>query len=182
MNESTQQGWAGDPTLLGWGTTFAYLLTFLLLLANVRKARAGQEPFSFWLVASLAIFALGVNKQLDLQTWLHNSAKAWIEAKGLYEHKQTLQLGFVAVIALGGLATVWLLRRWIMNSGRRYRLVFIGLGVSIFFVVTRAASIYIFDPMIGSAEATEAVGATLEIAALVLIVVGAMRWRRRPSA
>ncbi|MFT5356858.1 MAG: hypothetical protein ACI9KE_004084, partial [Polyangiales bacterium] len=117
------------------------------------------------------------NKQLDLQTWLHRSGKAWVQAQGLYEQRRTLQLGFVAAIALGGLVTLWLLRRWIVSSGRRYRLVVLGLGVSACFVLTRAASIHVLDRMLGSVEGTEAVGATLEIAALSLIVLGAFRWR-----
>lgn len=182
MNDVAPHSWAGDPTVLGWSVTVAYLLTFLLLAANMWRARANDEPFSFWLLASLVVFVLGVNKQLDLQTWLHQSAKAWVQSRGLYEHRRMLQLAFVAALALGGVVTIALLRKWIVRAGRRYGLVVFGLGVSVFFVVTRAASIHVLDRMIGSATATEAVGAALEIVALGLIIVGGVRGRSRPGS
>lgn len=177
MDLFAQPSWAGDPTVLGWGTTFAYLFTFLLLSANAFKARSRNEPFSFWVFSSVIIFALGVNKQLDLQTWFGASAKAWVQAQGLYEQRRTLQLAFVVTLAVVGLVTIFLLRRWIVRSGKRYRLVALGLAVSGIFVVTRAASIHLLDRLIGSVDATETLGATLEILALALMIFGAVRWR-----
>lgn len=181
MDESTPHSWIGDPTILGWSITVAYLLTFLLLSANVFKARSKNEPFSFWVLGAVLIFALGVNKQLDLQTSFGASAKAWVQARGLYEHRRALQLAFVALLAVAGLVVLWLLRRWIVRSGKRYRVVALGLALSGVFVVTRAASIHILDRLIGSANQTEALAATLEICALVLMVVGAIRWRTKPT-
>lgn len=179
MDESTPHSWIGDPTVLGWSITVAYLLTFFLLSANALKARSRNEPFSFWVFSAVLIFALGINKQLDLQTWFGASAKTWVQAQGLYEQRRTLQLAFVATLAVGGLLVLWLLRRWIVRSGKRYRLVALGLAVSGVFVVTRAASIHVLDRLIGSADLTEALAATLEISALVLMLFGALRWRRR---
>ncbi|MFK8004040.1 MAG: hypothetical protein AB8H86_31030 [Polyangiales bacterium] len=181
MDESTPHSWIGDPTVLGWSVTVAYLLTFLLLTANALKARSRNEPFSFWAFSSVIILALGVNKQLDLQTWFGASAKTWVQAQGLYEHRRTLQLAFVVTLAVGGLIVLWLLRRWIVRSGKRYRLVALGLAVSGVFVVTRAASIHVLDRLLGSADLTEALAATLEISALALMIFGAIRWRRRPK-
>lgn len=177
MHESPPHSWIGDPTLLGWGITVVYLLTVILLVANVFKARGRNEPFSFWAFAAVSVLALGLNKQLDLQTWLGESAKAWVLANGLYEQRRMLQLGFVVALALGGGIAVWLLRRWILRVGKRYRLVALGLGLCVCFVVLRAASLHGLDRLLGTQGASEMVGAALELTALGVIAFGGVRWR-----
>jgi hypothetical protein len=64
---------AGDPTFLGWAVTGGYLLTALLCiradLAN-RTVSAKLTPSEQWWPLAGFAAALGVNKELDLQTLL----------------------------------------------------------------------------------------------------------------
>ncbi|RYG87135.1 MAG: hypothetical protein EON58_21005, partial [Alphaproteobacteria bacterium] len=71
----------GDPDIVGWLTVVAYLVAALLSFASYRKPTMmpspGEKAYSsllvrrrFWLLVTITLIALGINKQLDLQTLL----------------------------------------------------------------------------------------------------------------
>ena len=64
----------GDPTFLGWFTAFSYLAAAWLCRRAGRRVR-GKHPDArrmrlAWSLMALLMLALGINKQLDLQSWL----------------------------------------------------------------------------------------------------------------
>lgn len=136
----------GDPTVLGWVTTVAYLIAAGLCGAYALRARRMFPTIRFnrhcvfwW---SLAVFMLlmGLNKQLDLQVLLLRVGKQLSKVQGWYAERRTVQKWFVMSAAFFGLIMMawlgWTCRRvW-----RRYALAVFGIVLLAIFVLIRASS------------------------------------------
>jgi hypothetical protein len=140
----------GDPTPIGWLTVFAYLAATVacaIVWAAERRARREGRAASpvFWMVLTLLLLFLGINKQLDLQTLLNDIGRRKARAEGWYEHRRVYQVMFIAAVAAAGLMALggvsWLARR-------RWKRNFIALLGTVFlyvFVLVRASSIHHVD-------------------------------------
>ena len=95
-----------------------------------------------WGMLATGLFFLGLNKQLDLQSWFTAVIKAIAYEKGFFELGQTLQVWFIiglavaSVVIFGGL--IWTLR----HVWRQYWLIFLGALFLARFILVRAASFY----------------------------------------
>jgi hypothetical protein len=153
--EIVQERWRpgiGDPTVLGWVTVAAY---FLAALACGRAAwrepmhdgtrRPRARPSRFWLALAALLVALGVNKQLDLQSLATQIGRDIIQGWGLYSERREFQLGFiitVAIICSGALgAFCWAARRTLKGRWPAIAGILFILG----FVLIRAASFHNID-------------------------------------
>ena len=166
----------GDPSLVGWITVGAYALAALLAARNVAAARRSAAPTAFWWLLLALLLLLGVNKQLDLQTWFGQTARDMVLAQGWYERRRVLQALFVALLC-GGAATLLLAAR--RHWGARwaeYRWVFGGLLLLAVFVVIRAASFHHTDELIGFSLGSTTAGRALEVTGVVVIAWACMRW------
>ena len=171
-----------DPTLIGWLTVVAYLGTALLCWQCARLER--RQPV-FWLGAALALLLLGLNKQLDLQSWLNVTARDYAKAVNLYERRRDLERIFVALlIALGGTtfgATTWIFRRTV----RKHFLAFAGLLFLLIFILARAAAFHAFDRATGlQSLGSLRLSWVLELAGIGAIATSAIgslhrHWQRR---
>ena len=79
----------GDPTPIGWFTVFAYLAATIAcarVWAVDRQADRIRQPASpvFWMVLTILLLFLGINKQLDLQTLLNDVGRRMAKADGWY--------------------------------------------------------------------------------------------------
>ena len=81
----------GDPTIMGWVTVAAYLVAALGcgLAAWCEpdfdgSRRPRSRPSRFWLALTTLLVALGINKQLDLQTFVTQVGRDTINAWGCY--------------------------------------------------------------------------------------------------
>ncbi len=154
----------GDPTLVGWLTVVAYLVAGLLCQRAARLARAAERNFAahepiraneeralsrLWTLAMVAMVAMGVNKQLDLQSWLTQVARDMARDGGWYAERRSVQVTFImAVMLVGAAGTAGL--AWSLRSVfSRAMGTVVGLGVIVSFVVIRAASFHHFDILIG---------------------------------
>ena len=85
--------------------------------------RPRSRPSRFWLVLAGLMVALGINKQLDLQSLATQIGRDVIRGWNLYQERRELQLGFILVVALvcaGALAWFfWAARRIWPDDGRR---------------------------------------------------------------
>lgn len=147
----------GDPTVLGWVTVAAYLVAAIGCGLAARRepilegpGRTGAPPSRFWLVLAGLMLALGINKQLDLQSLATQLGRDVIRAGGLYSERRELQAGFIAVVALAcavGLAGfLWAARR----TWRRRWPAIAGIIFILGFVVIRAASFHHVDAFLGA--------------------------------
>jgi len=171
----------GDPTVLGWVTVAAYLAAALFafrraLTVGTRTAgseRAGRLLLWWGLVALLLL--LGINKQLDLQSWFTSVGRDLARSQGWYERRSGVQLAFIAGIsaaALGGLAgSAWAIRR----SWRRDGLAFTGAVFLVAFIVVRAASFHNIDRFLGFSPGGVRMNWILELGGIALILAGTVR-------
>src|SRR5256885_2005164 len=81
----------GDPTLAGWLTVALYLVGAVLCWRLARQAGLENAVRSrerrTWRAISVLFLALGINKQLDLQTALTEAGRVLAHYQGGYEHR-----------------------------------------------------------------------------------------------
>jgi hypothetical protein len=167
----------GDPTVMGWVTVVAYFVAALLCFregARVKRGAGPREKKLFWSTLAVLLVFLGFNKQLDLQTLLTLTGRRIAIAQGWYENRRVVQLVFVAMIALGGVFSVWLMSRLV----RKYpdlRLAMLGFVALLVFVVVRAASFHHVDQLINFHLAGVRMNWVLELGAIALVAIGAWK-------
>src|SRR5947208_14886073 len=94
----------GDPTLAGWLTVALYLVAAVLCWRLARQAGLKNAVRSrerrTWRAISVLFLALGINKQLDLQTALTEAGRVLAHYQGWYEQRQLVQLAFITLVAV----------------------------------------------------------------------------------
>lgn len=138
----------GDPTLWGWLTVIAYLLAAAACLVCAWRAERIFGPDHLWkhrLVWSglaLGLLFLGINKQLDLQSWFTAVVKVMAYEQGWYEVGQRAQILFVAVLGLATIVVLTVVAWQMRHVWRQYWLLLLGILFLARFVIVRAASFY----------------------------------------
>lgn len=195
----------GDPSAMGWITVLAYFATAWLCLRAIQAEKQGpprpllatmaalfrvmrkhwpRPPLparraALWLLLALGMLALGINKQLDLQTLLTELAKYLAHSGGWYEQRRGLQVAFIAVVALvgaGGLALLaWLTR----GQLRDFRLVLFGLTWIVGYVVVRAASFHHVDLLIHHEILGVRLNWLFELGGIAIMAAGVVQRLRR---
>ena len=137
---ATWQPSFGDPTPLGWLTAALYVFVgvlCLLVAARTRRLAGGDNQAAlFWLGIAAGLLALGLNKQLDLQTLLTQAAKQLSIQQGWYEQRRWVQAAFFVALA-GALSWgIWNTQR-VIRSDRYARLALLGAGYAGVFVLLR---------------------------------------------
>jgi hypothetical protein len=138
---------------------------------------------ALWLVLSAIMFALALNKQLDLQTLFTEIGRSISRSGGWYEERRAVQGLFIAAMAgLGalGLAILWWLTR---GQLRDFRLTLTGLACIVCFVVIRAASFHRMDEIIGmELFGVVRMNWVLELGGIGLMAAGVVRRIRAAKA
>jgi hypothetical protein len=141
-----------DPNPSGWIITLLYAGAAYLCYRAARAERAHEhssaEPLwpRFWVIATWVVGALGVNKQLDLQSLMTEVGRDVARAVGLYGARRGIQFVFILLLAAGGAAAVYAgYRRLGRAYWRRYRLAYVGGCALVTFIVIRAASLHHVD-------------------------------------
>lgn len=165
----------GDPDPLGWVTVAAYAAAALLAWRNVTAARRTGVPHGFWAALMALMVVLGINKQLDLQTWFGQTGRDLSIAQGWWQHRRAVQAVFIALLAAGAIgAVVWARRQW-HTLWHEYRAAFVGVCVLLFFIVVRAASFHHIDMVLRTDLGATPVHRAMEIIG-VLVVAGGCAW------
>src|SRR5271154_4575758 len=99
MAEFTWRPGIGDPTIGGWVTVVLY---FLAVWSTWKTANAIYTPKEswLWLLISLMFVALGINKQLDLQTAFTELGRIVAFDEGWYDQRQIVQIWFIIGVAI----------------------------------------------------------------------------------
>jgi hypothetical protein len=178
----------GDPTVLGWVTVAAYLLAAAAcglaawrepMTDGTRRVRA--RPSRFWLALAGLLIALGINKQLDLQSLVTQIGRDVIQAWGLYSERRELQLAFIAAVAstcaaaLG--AFLWAARRTLK---RRWPAI-AGILFIMGFVLIRAASFHNVDIFLAARLGGMKWNWILELGGIAVVAASAVRVLLGPS-
>lgn len=172
----------GDPTFMGWLTVVAYLFTAILTgisVVNIPGNNFNQKEyrtnqFIWWLITFILLF-LGMNKQLDLQSWLTITGKNLALAEGWYESRRIVQSIFIATITIF-VITFIIFIAWLMKNNRSSaRWGLIGLSMLSCFVVIRAASFHHVDRLINFAPLGIRFNWILELGGIVIIAISALQ-------
>ena len=165
----------GDPNITGWITVAAYASAMLLCYLCQRKEQPGSA-YQFWVAMALTLGALGLNKQLDLQTWFTEVGRDLALQYGWYAHRRMVQTFFIGALVVGGLvARLWLLQR--LKSLDVYaRRAATGLVVLGLFVLVRATSFHHVDVLLGFTFENIRLNVALELGGIAIIAVAA--WGR----
>lgn len=171
----------GDPHLMGWVTVGVYLLAGLASVSVVRRnafppdSRCRERMF--WILATLLLMLLAVNKQLDLQSFITAAGRCMAQAQGWYENRRVVQLVFILVLAGTGVLALLGLGRMLRGTLPRTGLALLGLVLVTVFVVIRAAGFHHMDVLIGTRIAGMRLNWLLELSGPLLVLVAA--WRAR---
>jgi hypothetical protein len=145
----------GDPTALGWTTVATYLAGALICWRAAVAARGirwpsyySGEPL-FWLLCAAFLFCLGINKQLDLQTWFTVVGKGLARDMGWYAQRRIVQAIFIMLIGLAGLVLLVVGVWWTGQLRAACRVALAGVVFLGIFVIIRAASFHHVDQMLG---------------------------------
>ncbi len=174
----------GDPTFMGWLTVAAYFGVAVLCLLAGRKGLLARQTHvrAFWMYLSLVLIALGINKQLDLQSFFTQLGKDLARAQGWYGGRRTVQAAFIvslAVLGASGLGLIlWLLRR----SRRAVKIALAGCLILCCFILIRASSFHHMDRFIQWHFVGLRMNWVVELGSLALIASGAWQFWRQSSA
>lgn len=168
----------GDPTVMGWVTVAVYLLAAALCGLAALGATEAQNRFPrrrwFWWVFCASLFLLGINKQLDLQTWLTLFLRHWAQDLGWYGARRGLQAVFIGLVAISGLAALAGLKALVeQQATRAIRWGLLGGAFLGCFVLVRASSFHHVDQMLGMDLAGVRLNWMFELGSLGIIVFAA---------
>jgi hypothetical protein len=173
-----------DASPWGWTIAASYLLAAALSMAAGLVIRRRREESlrleAFWYACAIALVALAVNKQLDLQTDLRRIGVHHAWEHGWYGERRVVQTWFIrGAIAGGALLTVALLIAF-RRGTRQHWLAIAGLVGLITFVAIRAASFHDLDILLAhDLGADLTLSRTLELGSIVVIAAAAFwagRW------
>ena len=165
----------GDPSVMGWLTVLLYFYAAYrcFRLARGRAVKLVDREATVWRLFALALAALGINKQLDLQTALTEIGRILAHAQGWYEERRTMQAGFIGLVGLLGVASGAGLILVTKNLPAATRAAIAG-GVSLVaFIAVRAASFHHVDRLIGQRLFGMKFNWVLEIGSISMIIAAA---------
>lgn len=127
----------GDQSLLSWLVFAVYFVVVVWIWVATKKVDSRER--GFLLLNLLALLALGLNKQLDIQTDLINLAKQLAQYAGLYSHKTALKQLFVLFVGAGVTTAIIVFVALFWRLFFKYAFVFIGWLCLFIFIVLRVA-------------------------------------------
>lgn len=185
----TNNGWqAGinDPGFTGWITVGCYFLTSVLCFRQLWRLKAHrrqairQPAIILWSGLSLLFCALGVSKQLDLLSLLTGLGRSWAYTQGWYDQRRTVQVVFIALMALAFVSSVKMIVTHFPRTSRRHRLALLGAVFLTSLIITRAASFHHLDTLLHWHLGSMTVNWILELGGISLVAIAAgwnVRWR-----
>jgi len=183
MNAFNWSPGIGDPTIGGWVTVVLYFLAVVTTwkTTNIVQARerfVAEESYT-WRTISIMFCALGINKQLDLQTAMTDLGRIIANHQGWYNERQTVQIWFIV-----GVATVCVLITCVLLTLSRRAppptwLALVGTATVLAFVLIRAASFHHIDRFLGATILGLRWNWVLEMGGISTVIVASEVRRRR---
>lgn len=174
----------GDFTFLGWTVTFAYGLAAILCWRRgfgVGRKHIDPEDRSMWRFFSAALLALGLNKQLDLQTLGLRFLRHLAGSQGWYQQRRTVQMIFVIVAVFAGILFFAFLLLRKKNFFRRNPQTLAGLILVIGYLLIRAAGINHIDASLGINLGVKPWLSAMELLACICFIGSSLSASKAPS-
>jgi hypothetical protein len=180
MAEFTWRPGIGDPTIGGWVTVVLYFLAVWSTYKTYRSIYSPKEGW-LWLLISLMFVALGINKQLDLQTAFTEIGRIVAFEQGWYAERQTVQIWFIVGVAIASLLIAIGLLILAYDTSFAAWIALMGMVIVLAFVLIRAASFHHIDQFIGERILGLKWNWVLEMGGISIVLFGS-EWRRRTSS
>ena len=186
MREFNWSPGIGDPTPMGWLTVALYLGTAVVCWRITRRLRdsgtaSGSEAL-VWAAIAILFLALGINKQLDLQSAVTEIGRVLAHAQGWYDRRESVQLAFVAAFGAVCLSVALTFLVLIRKAPAVTWLAVLGTVVVLVFVAVRAASFHHIDRFIGTTVVGLRWNWILEIGGiLIVLTAGLLRNKGQPG-
>lgn len=166
----------GDPTVAGWTTTFLYFATVVQIWRVMQRIDRASFEWTVWRLLLVCMLALGINKQLDLQTAFTEAGRILAHSEGWYDQRREVQEMFIAGLCGAAVAGCIAIAVIAYQTPRSTRLALCGLVVLTTFVLIRASSFHHVDIFLN----TRAIGLKfnwiLEMGGILLILLaGSLR-------
>jgi hypothetical protein len=171
----------GDPTIHGWLTVVFYLIAICVCANKTLVLKSLGHGYRFWLFVTLFLLLLGINKQLDLQTWFTEALRDNAYNNGWYEDRRIYQSLFIFALAVTTLVSLVSIRRFLAESWHRHKITWVGIELLCAFVLMRAASFHHMDVFINHHWLGVRFNVLLEIGAIIVVIVGALV-EQKPTA
>lgn len=174
----------GDPTIIGWVTVAVYFIVAIIcfkaaftpkLNNNQNNLHQEKQIKHFWLFLTFFLIALGINKQLDLQTLFTQIGRAIAIEHGWYNSRQAFQMSFIIFIGLLGVISVFILFRTYQNASSSVKIALVGCIILFVFILVRASSFHHMDIFINMKLAGVRMNGILELSGLAIIGLGGLR-------
>lgn len=171
----------GDPTFIGWLTVVAYAAAAVLCIREALREREDRARFLFWVITGGTMVLLGINKQLDLQTWFTLTGRKMARSEGWYERRRAVQFVFIFLVTLGSFAAFGSMWRMVHGIGEDLWLPLAGIFLVLCFVIVRAASFHHVDELLHTRIGGLKMNWLLELGGIAVIIAGALRSANRSA-
>jgi len=176
----------GDPSFMGWFTVVSYFFVSILALKvcrlNSKLFCISRQQKQFWLIVSLIMLMLCINKQLDLQSLITEIGKYYAKKDGWYGARRTVQVwGIVSILSLISIGFIFFAFKMRAILKRNW-LALTGLAFLLNFVIIRATSFHGMDILISQTFMGVKLNWALELLGIFCIAVSAIQIIRKPSA
>lgn len=99
----------------------------------------------FWLVMAFILMSLGVNKQLDLQSFFTDIGRVIAKNNGWYSSRRQVQVVFVGALFAGTVVSAAIVAYKLRSDLREHLFPLLGLVMLLGFIVIRAVSFHHVD-------------------------------------
>ena len=168
-----------DRTPLAWIVVAAYFIGAAAAFWASSSVR--RQDRRFWIATALTLIFLGLNKELDLQTFLTTEGRSLAQQGGWYEQRRLIQGLFLLGLAVIGFLVRAALVTWLRKSPRSVKTAAVGLVILFVFILMRAGSFHHIDNWVTINVAGLRSGWWLELTGIVTIALSALAYRRRPK-
>ena len=139
------------------------------------RTTASRASFLFWALLTLCMVILGVNKYLDLESWLTELGRNIALSQGWYEARSGVQRPLVAAVAGLGLISLTVLLVLTRRLLPRHVPAFVGVVVLLCFVIARAMSFHQLDDALATELLGVRVRSLLELGGILCIGLCAVK-------
>jgi len=186
MNEGWIGSWSpgiGDPTLGGWLTVVLYAwaawLAFRVLKAERKQSMVlSVNETTIWRLMTVGMIALGINKQLDLQSALTEIGRILAHEQGWYGNRRQVQEAFIVAVFIMGMTALAAMTVLMWKAPAATLWACAGATGLLVFIVIRATSFNRVDEMLGWRLGGLPMNWVLEMGSLLLIGWNARRRAR----
>jgi hypothetical protein len=164
----------GDPTVMGWITVVLYALgtweCYRVVTKHSGLLRPGERKL--WWILVYGLLALGINKQIDLQSALTEIGRIFAARQGWYEKRHEVQIFFIYSIAAIAALAIFALAYLARKAPPATLVALTGSICLLSFVVIRASSFHHVDLFISSEIFGIRMNSILEMGGICIIIAG----------